>query len=123
MKLFQFGTFRLHSGAFSRFKIDCDALTDTELDVLAHELAEQLPLFNTVEGVPTGGLRLANAMRPYSTGNESHPLLIVDDVLSTGDSMEQQRAERNAIGAVPFSRTVKNIPSWITPLFVMTEIK
>lgn len=121
MKLFQFGTFRLHSGAFSRLKIECDTLTDSELDVLAYELAERLPLFSAVEGVPTGGLQLASAMRPYATGYASHPLLIVDDVYTTGTSMEEFRAGRSAIGAVLFARNPVS-HDWITALFTMPPL-
>lgn len=116
MSLFQLGRFSLHSSGESDFKIECDDLTDTDLDCIAYLLAQRVPAFGSVEGVPQGGLRLAAALRKYITAG---PLLIVDDVLSTGASMIEQRGDRRAIGAVVFSRGVQL--SWVTPLFLMTK--
>lgn len=118
--LFRRGAFVLHSGATSTFKIDCDALTDDDLDALAGVLCRILPLFQAVEGVPTGGLRIAAALRRFACPHARIPLLIVDDVLTTGASMEAQRAGRSAIGAVLFSRA-SDCPAWITPLFSLNR--
>lgn len=117
MSLFQQGKFNLHSGVQSWLKIDCDALTDEDLDTIARLLVFRLPDFGSVEGVPTGGLRLAKALESYI---ETGPLLIVDDVLTSGGSMEEHRAGRQAIGAVIFAR--KQPARWITPLFQMTVV-
>lgn len=117
--LFQEGVFRLHSGTESDFKIDCDALADIEIAVLAKQLSKRVPSFGRVIGVPTGGLRLAEAMRRYVTEG---PLLIVDDVLTTGRSMDEMReGDRLAIGAVLFARG--KCPEWVTPLFQMHEVR
>jgi len=35
MNLFQFGDFSLHSGSKSKWKIECDALTDEDVEALA----------------------------------------------------------------------------------------
>lgn len=118
--LFQIGSFKLHSGERSFWKIDCDALTDKEIRAIVAIMLSRIPSFGRVEGVPKGGLRLAEALKVFSLG-ESLPLLIVDDVITTGNSMEKQRAGRTAIGVVIFSRT-SVYPSWIHPLFVMPEI-
>jgi orotate phosphoribosyltransferase len=119
VNLFQLGDFTLHSGNRTPVKFDCDALTDDDLVTVAFMIARLQPLpFGTVEGVPTGGLRLAKALEEYCTPGAG--LLIVDDVLSTGDSMEQFRAGREALGAVIFSRT-DLIPLWITPLFKVSR--
>lgn len=100
-ELFLSREFQLASGQQSDFKIDCDALSDNEIAVCARLLIKRLPKFGAVDGVPTGGNRLASAMLPYVTDG---PLLIVDDVWTTGNSMERYRAGRDAIGAVLFFR-------------------
>jgi hypothetical protein len=106
---------KLHAGGTSSYKVECDALTDADLECVAFMLVEILPAFGSVEGVPTGGLRLAEKMKKYATEG---PLLIVDDVLTTGTSMERQREGRDAIGAVIFARQVG--PPWVTPLWTKT---
>ena len=112
--LFRRGLFRLHSGDMSTWKIDCDVMGDDEVITVAMMLREMLPSFGDVEGIPMGGLRLARALRQWTTpGNRT--LLIVDDVLTTGVSMEEHRRGREAIGAVIFARGP--YPAWVTPLF------
>lgn len=113
--LFQSGEFVLAAGQQSRFKIECDSLIDDDLAALAEQLAERLPPFGAVEGVPRGGLRLAELMTSYVSDG---PLLVVDDVWTTGMSMMSHRGDRAAIGAVIFARHAP--PEWVTPLFVMT---
>jgi len=85
--LFQLGDFTLHSKKHSAFKIECDALTSEDWRTLAYLVLAQTGPFERVEGVPNGGLKLAGFLRSYCgyTGG----LLIVDDVLTTGQSMEQ----------------------------------
>lgn len=125
MSLFQTGYFQLHSGRFDKFKIDCDALSDEDIATIARMLVDRLPPFGEVEGVPRGGLRLANELEKYALpGVErkgwygAKALLIVDDVFTTGMSMEEHRGWRLAMGAVIFAR--EDTPEWITPLFRMT---
>lgn len=112
--LFQTGNFRLHSGAEADFKIECDALTDHDWAALAGIMVTRIPPFGEVEGVPSGGLQLAAELEVYASEG---PVLIVDDVLTTGASMEEQRAGRDAIGAVVFARG--ECPEWVTPLFTL----
>lgn len=114
MNLFQLGDFVLASGAASRWIIDCRALTPSSWEALAFMLMEILPPFGSVEGVPRGGLPLAEALRPYAT---TGPLLLADDVFTTGGSMERHRAGRDAIGAVVFARNPT--PAHVTALFPM----
>lgn len=124
MGLFETGDFILHSGLGSNYKIDCDALSDSDIATIALMIKDRLPPFGEVEGVPQGGLRLANELRKYVTpGVErkgwygAKALLIVDDVFTTGMSMEEHRGWRLAMGAVIFARD--ETPEWITPLFRM----
>lgn len=117
MAFFQSGSFTLHSGASSSWKIECDALTATDWDTLASLIYQRHPLFHRVEGVPRGGIPLEQRLSHYATPGD-YPLLIVDDVLTTGASMEAQRQGRpSCIGAVVFAR--RSVwPSWIHPVFV-----
>lgn len=112
--LFRLADVTLHSGSMARWKIDCDALAAADLLTVAVMLSEVVPAFGSVEGIPRGGLRLAAALQRLVTAG---PLLIVDDVLTTGASMEAQRAGRDAIGAVIFARAQP--PRWVTPLFLI----
>lgn len=106
--------FRAHSGEIKNWKIECDALTDLDMYTLAFMLYEILPPFDSVYGIPKGGLRIANELRIYQT---SGPRLVVDDVLTTGASMIQEMREGD-IGAVIFARGV--CPDKVTPLFQKT---
>lgn len=113
MSLFKYGYFSLHSGYKTNFKIDCDALTDVDIDALALLALSMLPEFGSVEGIPTGGLRLAKELELYKTKGL---ILLVDDVFTTGMSMKKQRNNRPDVrGLVIFARGP--VPSWITPIF------
>jgi orotate phosphoribosyltransferase len=115
--LFDHGRFVLHSGRESDWKVDCDALADHDWAALAVIAADRLPPFGSVEGVPAGGLKLAAALEPFSTGAPG-PVLIVDDVLTTGRSMEEQRAGRAAVGFVLFARGEP--PPWVRAMWLLT---
>lgn len=115
--LFEKKTFKMHSGDIGQWKIECDALTDEDLDTLAYMIASKL-LFKRVIGVPTGGLRIAKALEKYKS--DEGWCLIVDDVLTTGNSMEQAKNhcmedKDNIMGIVLFSRG--QCPTWVMPVF------
>ncbi len=115
--MFELGKFTLHSGETSEFKIDCDSLTDADIEAIAYVMHWALPQFGRVEGVPRGGLRLAKALEKYCRPGWTR-WLFVDDVLTTGESMKVARGDRfNAVGAVIFARG--ECPHWIWPLFQM----
>jgi len=61
MNLFQLGDFTLNSGAKSVWKIDCDALSDGDIAALARMVQILVGPFHSVEGIPRGGLRLAES--------------------------------------------------------------
>ncbi len=114
LPLFVRANFVSHSGLPMNWKIECDALTDADIDTLAFVIAGEIA-FSDVVGVPSGGMRLAVALQQYATEG---PVLIVDDVLTTGRSMEETR-ERfpGAVGAVLFARG--HVPDWITAVWVL----
>lgn len=124
VNLFQLGKFRLHSGDDSEWKIDCDALTGGDITALAGMGASLLAgsPFREVVGVPSGGLRLAEAMRRYADPS-ARAVLVVDDVLTTGRSMREARefeiadrvGEREVLGLVIFART--DAEPWVRRLF------
>lgn len=120
--LFNTGEFPLHSGGWSSFKIDCDALTDADLAALAVQIAARFR-WRMVFGIPTGGERLAEALRPYTVPSLDLPRLIVDDVYTTGASMEERRRSfllhnpQPPIGVVLFARDEPE--DWVHAMFRM----
>lgn len=102
---FQLGDYTFASGRRSTFKVECDDLTDAELAAMCSVLARILRPFGEVHGVPTGGLRVADHMRPHSVPG-CMPL-VVDDVWTTGGSMERywdSLGRPMALRAVLFAR-------------------
>lgn len=115
--LFENKGFVSHSGISLPFKINCDALLDEDIETLADIISKKFK-FSKVYGVPRGGIRLANALEKYLS--PEGPILIVDDVLTTGKSMEIFKEEiggNGAIGVVIFARG--ECPKWIKPIFVL----
>jgi hypothetical protein len=116
--LFKCGSFKLHSGQMSGWKIDCDALIKEDWETLAFIARELMLPFGSTYGIPKGGTLLANLMEPFCTKG---PMLICDDVLTTGKSMEEARKNYPyANGLVVFARAAP--PQWVTPIFQMRGI-
>lgn len=119
VNLFQNGEFKLNSGRISKWKLECDAFTQDDIETLAIMIKEMVGDFRIVLGVPTGGIRLQEALKKHETGG---PVLIVDDVLTTGGSIKRFREKfgvEDCIGAVVFARGP--CPKWIKPLFTIHE--
>ena len=118
--LFELGEFTSHSGLTLPFKIDCDALTDEDINCIAILIAAKT-CFGAVEGIPRGGIRLADSLEEWATPETSSTVLIVDDVLTTGASMEQWKAKQPnpdaVVGWVIFARTKP--PEWVNAVFEM----
>lgn len=125
MDIFQRQNLILHSGEESDFKIECDNLSDEDIDCCAYLISKKVK-FKSVYGVPRGGYRLKKALEKYITFERELPILIVDDVLTTGRSMNSFLANSDwyyedllvaPIGFVIFSRG--KYPDWIQTLFQM----
>lgn len=115
--LFQLGRFRMHSGIFSKWKIECDMLIDADYETLAWIVANEMKLkYSAVFPIPRGGDKFAVKLLKYRT-DPSDPILIVDDVLTTGQSFMRMRDVLgwNAIGVVIFARG--ECPEWVHPIF------
>ena len=111
MTLFKQGKFTSHSGLVLDWKIDCDALSDEDIETIAYVASRMVGTFSGVFGIPTGGERLAKALDKYSNPRAPAQCLIVDDVLTTGKSMEEAAKKLPpSKGFVIFART--NPPEW-----------
>jgi hypoxanthine phosphoribosyltransferase len=131
--LFQFGWFNAHSGMQLPWKLDADALSDGSIEALAKIIAGKFS-FGKVYGVPRGGVRLARALEAYceTEAFRQYPVLVVDDVLTTGRSMEEAKKivqdgfGRPAIGVVIFARCQKDdanvaVPNWVFPICTVSD--
>jgi len=128
MTLFRLGRFTSHSGLVLDWKIECDDLTPEDLECLASIGYELIGDFGHVVYIPDGGARFAQAMQQWCSP-ESPRVLLVDDVLTTGRSMERfrdrmilhpsHRPKQDVLGLVIFARTIP--PPWIRAIFTLTE--
>ena len=123
MNLFQSVDFISHSGLELKWKIECDALSDPEWFTISQMIMEISVPFKEAIGIPKGGTKLGSLLNQYGTGKRKDPILLVDDVLTTGESMKQFKTKRSwrypsdYIGWVVFART--KTPKWVTALFQM----
>jgi len=88
--LFQTGNFVSHAGLNLTWKIEMDAISDAEWECLAKMISEvENRQFSEVIGIPRGGIKLQNALSNYTSGHCADPILIVDDVWTTGGSFRE----------------------------------
>lgn len=100
--LFELGSFQLSSGIISKFRINAHTLTVNDWEALAYMALPIVSQFGDVVGVPTGGWPFAAALKRYITCG---PVLIVDDVLTTGASIHKVANNyEDSILLVAFSR-------------------
>jgi len=125
--LFQIGSFELANAGHSSFKINADVLTTDDWNALAHLALQIVPSFGSVVPVPTGGIPFADALRPFATEG---PVLVVDDVLTTGISilraaapyrLEGKIVTESCILLVAFSRVPQL--SWVHSIFTLADLR
>ena len=122
MDLFKSGSFTSHSGVDLPYKIECDALSVGDIKCIVGIAATVLPDIREVYGIPTGGYRLSDAFQQHL--KPVGKVLIIDDVLTTGNSFDMARAnimdagiaESDIIGFVVFARGAPS--SWIRYMFM-----
>ena len=123
IELFQKVDFKSHAGLDLHWKIEMDALSHSEWECIAQMIMELTPPFKEAIGIPRGGNILGKLMNKHGTGKREDPICIVDDVLTTGGSMNEFRTKRQwrnpskYIGWVVFARSQS--PDWVTALFQM----
>ncbi len=135
--LIQFGEYSLNSGLTSDYKLVADAFIRANIKGLPKLISRMVGPFGSVYGVSRGGLKLAERLKPLvfngTLGGHLVPHLIVDDVLTTGRSLQRAfdahksqwpGGEPNPlnrppaiIGCVVFARG--RCPPWVKSLFQM----
>ena len=126
IKLFQTTDFKSHSGLDLSWKIECDALQDAEWFTISKMIMELSPPFSKAVGIPRGGVKLGDLLNIHGIGKRTDPICIVDDVITTGESMNDFRRTKHwrepteYIGWVVFARTTP--PDWVNVLFQMPKI-
>jgi hypothetical protein len=122
--LFLDKAFKSHSGIDLSWKINVDALSYESLACIAKMFMNKFRdwSFHEVYGIPNGGLELAEAFHQYAR-KDGDEVLIVDDVYTTGKSMEEARklfGKRPTTGVVLFARATP--PTWIIPIFSLNTL-
>jgi len=88
--LFEEGEFVSHAGLKLPWKIECDAIKPEEWSTLAKMIRDYEPQqWRKAVGIPRGGMALGEALNKYSTDNPNDPVLIADDVYTTGTSFKE----------------------------------
>jgi hypothetical protein len=122
LALFDDEEFISHAGLKLGWKIEMDALYTDDWRCLAKMIMEyETRPFRKAVGIPRGGARLGEMLDKHSTGNPDDPVLIVDDVYTTGTSFREFIAENypddNVICWTVFARDV--ISGNVNALFQM----
>jgi hypothetical protein len=97
--------------------IECDSLTDEDYKSLAQTIGRKLQ-FKKVVAASGGGLKLEKALEKCCVEDDTYATLICGDVLTTGETMENMKAnlnDPNVIGVVIFA--VGKCPDWVLPIF------
>ena len=107
--LFQTVDFISHAGLPLKWKIECDALSDDEWKTIAKMIREyEDQNWQYAVGIPTGATRLGEILTTYGTGSVKDPVLIVDDVYTTGKSFidfeEKHYKDKKVIKWTVFAR-------------------
>lgn len=125
--LIESGKFTLSSGQETAWRFNEEGLSDETLDALAKIVCRTwiVGLADQIVPAEHGGIRFANALRykhaKIENGRKQHTL-VVDDVFTSGRSMERERLkyEEPVIGLVILER--KPSPTWVYPIFTVNNL-
>ncbi len=117
MSLFIREDFTSHAGLPLTWKVECDSLTESDYIALAKIVSEKIK-FRDVFGIPRGGIPFEKALKPYASFSKNDPLLICDDVYTTGASMREVYQE-GAIGIVVFARNEIS-DNWVRAIWTLS---
>ena len=99
--LFDDEEFISHAGLKLGWKIEMDALYTDDWRCLAKMIMEyETRPFREAVGIPRGGVRLGQMLNEYATGNPDDPVLIVDDVYTTGTRFKEFISENYLVTPV-----------------------
>jgi hypothetical protein len=121
--------FTSHSGVRLPFKIECDAYTDADLAAFAAVAAARIKFRHVIAAGSGAGARFAEALRRYER-TDATIVLIADDVLTTGNSLEKAASMEQDCGTdhwdirglVLYDRSREGQrPDWVSAFFVLGE--
>jgi len=127
--MFKNGEFTSHAGKKLSWKIECDSLDRNDITTICELIASKFAFKEAY--CPVTNSHFVNDMtrflNHYHATKNCSQILIVDDVLTTGKSMEERRQNlirQNVLyshikGVVLFSRG--ECPRWITPIFTLNK--
>ena len=125
--LFEVGDFTSHAGLPLAWKIECDAIRPEWWIGLARMIHdyEMIP-FSRAEGIPRGGGAIGDALNKYASGDPKDPVLIADDVYTTGTSFKEYCEEhypgQEVLKWCVFARcSTKELKHGVKALFTMPE--
>ena len=126
--MFKFKPFKSHAGKSLCWKIEFDDLSQDDIDCLA-DVISTTHSYRNVEHPPTKSANLINLVGKLALHislDGDYDYLIVDDVLTTGKSMEDiyihlaENHGKRIKGVVIFARS--DCPHWIEPVFQLNKI-
>lgn len=90
--LFRDDRFTSHSGLDLPWRIECDALSPEDWDTIGKAVARRY-MFCEAIGIPRGGIPFAEALNRHKQAEHHCNIVVVDDVITTGNSMLQYMQE------------------------------
>ena len=126
--LFREYNYTSHAGLPLTWKLEMEALSTREWSNCARMIMDdQTAPFSKVVGIPRGGVPLSDALQKYVSGNPEDPIMVVDDVYTTGTSFKEYCKENypgvEVIKWCVFARVMaKDLEHNVSALFTMPRL-